>query len=43
VGVPFSERDARQMAERSGFEMRYHTGAGSQYYWLWYFKKPEPR
>jgi SAM-dependent methyltransferase len=43
VGVPFSERDARQMAERSGFEMRYHNGAGSQYYWLWYFKKPEPR
>jgi SAM-dependent methyltransferase len=43
VGVPFSERDAREMAERSGFEMRYQRGAGSQYFWLWYFKRPEPR
>ena len=38
VGVPFSERDLRQMAGRCGFEMRYHNGAGSQYYWLWFFK-----
>ena len=43
VGVPFSERDAREMAQRCGFELRYQHGAGSQYYWLWYFKKPEPR
>ena len=43
VGVPFSERDAREMAQRCGFELRYQRGAGSQYYWLWYFKKPEPR
>jgi SAM-dependent methyltransferase len=39
VGVPFSEADARAMAQRCGFEMRYHAGAGGQYYWLWYFKK----
>jgi SAM-dependent methyltransferase len=39
VGVSFSERDAREMAGRRGFEMRYHYGAGDQYYWLWYFKK----
>jgi SAM-dependent methyltransferase len=39
VGVPFSERDLREMAERCGFEMRYHNGAGSQYYWLWFFKR----
>jgi len=39
VGVPFSEGDAREMAERSGFELRYNHGAESQYYWLWYFKR----
>jgi SAM-dependent methyltransferase len=43
VGVPFSERDAREMAQRCGFELRYQSGGESQYYWLWYFKKPEPR
>ncbi|MGA2774211.1 MAG: class I SAM-dependent methyltransferase [Bryobacteraceae bacterium] len=43
AGAPFSERDAREMAQRCGFELRYQHGAGSQYYWLWYFKKPEPR
>jgi len=43
VGMPFSERDAREMASRCGFEMRYHTGAGSQYYWLWFFKEREIR
>jgi SAM-dependent methyltransferase len=39
VGVSFSEQDAREMAGRCGFEMRYHYGAGDQYYWLWYFKR----
>jgi SAM-dependent methyltransferase len=39
VGVPFSEADARAMADRCGFEMRYDVGAGGQYYWLWFFKK----
>ena len=39
LGVPFTEQDARQMAGRTGFEMRYHFGAGDQYFWLWYFKK----
>jgi SAM-dependent methyltransferase len=39
VGVPFTETDAREMAERCGFEMRYQYGAGDQYYWLWFFKK----
>ena len=42
VGVPFSERDVREMAQRCGFELRHQHGAGSQYYWLWCFKKPEP-
>ncbi len=39
VGVPFTEADARAMAERCGFEMRYQHGAGEQYYWLWFFKQ----
>jgi cyclopropane fatty-acyl-phospholipid synthase-like methyltransferase len=38
VGISFSERDAREMAKATGFEMRYHHGAGEQYYWLWFFK-----
>ena len=39
AGVPFSVADAQGMAERCGFEMRYHAGAGDQYFWLWFFKK----
>ena len=39
VGVSFSEEQARAMAERTGFEMRYQYGAGDQYYWLWFFKR----
>jgi SAM-dependent methyltransferase len=40
VGASFNENAARQMAARCGFEMRYHTGEGDQYYWLWFFKPP---
>jgi cyclopropane fatty-acyl-phospholipid synthase-like methyltransferase len=39
LGVPFSEERARQMAQDTGFEMRYGHGAGDQYYWLWFFKQ----
>jgi SAM-dependent methyltransferase len=39
LGVPFTEEQARAMAERCGFEMRYNHGAGGQYYWLWFFRK----
>lgn len=39
LGVPFSERQALEMAERSGFELRYHVGAGEERFWLWYFKR----
>ena len=39
LGVPFSEAQARAMAYRCGFELRYHHGAGEQYFWLWYFKR----
>jgi len=32
-------KQAREMAERCGFELRHQYGAGDQYYWLWYFKR----
>jgi len=38
-GYAFSREDARKLAEEGGFEMRYEWGAGSQYFWLWFFKK----
>jgi SAM-dependent methyltransferase len=39
LGVPFSERQAIDMAFRCGFEPKYRHGAGGQYFWLWFFKK----
>lgn len=39
LGVPFSEEQAREMAEACGFENRYAHGAGDQYFWLWFFRK----
>jgi len=39
LGASFTEEQALDMAERCGFEIRYHHGAGEQYYWLWFFKK----
>jgi len=38
LGVTFSEQETRDMALRTGFEMRYCYGAGTQYFWLWFFK-----
>jgi hypothetical protein len=38
LGVPFSDTDALEMADKCGFELRYRHGAGEQYFWLWYFK-----
>jgi ubiquinone/menaquinone biosynthesis C-methylase UbiE len=40
LGVPFSDEAAVAMAERCGFEPRHRHGAGEQYFWLWYFKRP---
>jgi SAM-dependent methyltransferase len=40
LGVPFSDAQAVEMAYRSNFEPRYRHGAGDQYFWLWFFKKP---
>lgn len=39
LGVAFSDGEALDMAERTGFEPRYRHGAGQQYFWLWFFKK----
>jgi SAM-dependent methyltransferase len=39
VGAPFSDEAAVAMAERCGFEPRYRHGAGTQYFWLWFFKR----
>jgi SAM-dependent methyltransferase len=39
LGVPFSERQAMDMAFRCGFDPRYRHGAGDQYFWLWFFKR----
>jgi cyclopropane fatty-acyl-phospholipid synthase-like methyltransferase len=38
LGVPFSDEDAVQMAEKCGFEARHRHGAGGQYFWLWFFR-----
>ena len=38
-GAGYSEAQAREMAERCGFELRYSYGAGDQYFWLWFFKR----
>jgi ubiquinone/menaquinone biosynthesis C-methylase UbiE len=37
-GVSFSDEQACAMAQRCNFEPRYRHGAGSQYFWLWFFK-----
>jgi SAM-dependent methyltransferase len=38
LGVGFTEDEMREMAARCGFEMRYAHDAGTQYFWLWFFK-----
>jgi ubiquinone/menaquinone biosynthesis C-methylase UbiE len=38
LGVPFSDQDVVEMAERCGFEPRHRHGAGDQYFILWFFK-----
>jgi SAM-dependent methyltransferase len=40
LGAAFSDEGAVAMAEECGFEPRYRHGAGTQYFWLWYFKRP---
>ncbi|HTA44176.1 MAG TPA: class I SAM-dependent methyltransferase [Bryobacteraceae bacterium] len=38
LGVHFTDEEAVAMANACGFEPRYRVGAGSQYFWLWFFK-----
>jgi cyclopropane fatty-acyl-phospholipid synthase-like methyltransferase len=38
LGVTLTEEEARDMALRCGFDMRYCYGMGTQYFWLWYFR-----
>ncbi len=39
LGIGVSEREAAKMAARHGFEIRHTSGAGTQYYWLWFYKR----
>jgi hypothetical protein len=38
VGAGFSLEELQAMAGRCGFELRYSVGAGTQYFWVWFFK-----
>lgn len=40
LGVSYSDEEAVALAERCGFEPRHRHGAGQQYFWLWFFKRP---
>ena len=39
LGASVSKQQAFDMANRSGFELRYDVGEGQAEYWLWMFKK----
>lgn len=39
LGVPFSDDQAVELAERCGFEARHRIGAGTEQFWLWFFKR----
>lgn len=38
IGVSYSETQATEMAQRCGFEHRHSYGAGTQYFFVWFFK-----
>jgi len=38
-GVPFSTAQAIDLAQRCGFEPRHLVGAGTEVFWLWFFKQ----
>ncbi len=40
LGAALSAEQAIDFAERSSFEARHMTGAGTQEFWLWLFKRP---
>ncbi len=39
LGASVSETEAAAMARRHGFEFRDSAGTGTQYYWLWFYKR----
>jgi SAM-dependent methyltransferase len=39
VGQPYTPAEVQELADKTGFELRYQDGAGSQNYWLWLFKR----
>jgi SAM-dependent methyltransferase len=39
LGVGYSEEQARQLAQESGFDLRAAHGAGTQDFWLWFFAR----
>lgn len=39
IGVTFSDAQAVELAEKTGFEPRHRHGANEQYFWLWFFKR----
>lgn len=41
LGVHVRDEDVDGLAERTGFEARFRWGAGTQDFWLWFFKKSE--
>jgi ubiquinone/menaquinone biosynthesis C-methylase UbiE len=40
LGVSFSDAQVVELAERCGFEARHRIGAGTDQFWLWFFKRP---
>jgi ubiquinone/menaquinone biosynthesis C-methylase UbiE len=40
LGVPFTARQAVEMAVRCGFDPRFRSCEGEERFWLWYFKWP---
>lgn len=38
IGVGFTKEEMREIASNSGFEVTHSDGAGTQYYWLTFFK-----
>ena len=38
-GASFTENELREMGTRRGFEVRYLEGAGTQYFWAWFFRR----
>jgi SAM-dependent methyltransferase len=42
LGVPFSDQQVVELAERCGFEARHRIGAGTEQFWLWFFKRVWP-